>query len=414
MRRTRRGSVRLFSWDFRISTTSRKHFFYLGLKEQENICWAFPRISSNCLQIRKHFFYLGLKEQENICWAFPRISSKWKYFFCLGLKVTREHLLGLPKDLFQLSPDPEMSMKNQTWVSEIVLLGFQNLHNFKVPLFSLFLLIYILTVWENVLIIVLVAFSRNLHSPMYFFIQQLSLSDLLESSNIAPTLLQTVLSDGVTMPLVGCITQLYFVAYSVTFQSLLLAEMSYDRYVAICIPLRYTSIMSHAVCIKIILMSWIFSICSTLATANLIGTLKFCEQNKINHFFCDLDPLLQISCSDTFYVKIEATLMSIPVVVCPFILIIVSYMCIAHAILKIVSHTGRQKAFSTCSSHLAVVSMYYGALIAIYLAPSKKETKTISKVLSLFYTVVIPLVNPVIYSLRSKDIKEAFKKIVQH
>uniref|UniRef100_A0A803J3E1 G-protein coupled receptors family 1 profile domain-containing protein n=1 Tax=Xenopus tropicalis TaxID=8364 RepID=A0A803J3E1_XENTR len=376
---------------------------------------------------------------EIVLLGFQNLHNFKETFLLSWVEGTREHLLGLPKDLFQLSPDPEtfllswvegtrehllglpkdlfkmeMSMKNQTWVSEIVLLGFQNLHNFKVPLFSLFLLIYILTVWENVLIIVLVAFSRNLHSPMYFFIQQLSLSDLLESSNIAPTLLQTVLSDGVTMPLVGCITQLYFVAYSVTFQSLLLAEMSYDRYVAICIPLRYTSIMSHAVCIKIILMSWIFSICSTLATANLIGTLKFCEQNKINHFFCDLDPLLQISCSDTFYVKIEATLMSIPVVVCPFILIIVSYMCIAHAILKIVSHTGRQKAFSTCSSHLAVVSMYYGALIAIYLAPSKKETKTISKVLSLFYTVVIPLVNPVIYSLRSKDIKEAFKKIVQH
>ncbi|XP_012809382.1 olfactory receptor 5G3-like [Xenopus tropicalis] len=305
-----------------------------------------------------------------------------------------------------------MSMKNQTWVSEIVLLGFQNLHNFKVPLFSLFLLIYILTVWENVLIIVLVAFSRNLHSPMYFFLQQLSVCDFMESTNIVPTLLQTIIYDKIMLPFVSCMIQFAFFSATEAFECLLLAVMAYDRYVAICIPLRYTSIMSHVVCIKIILMSWIFSLCSTLATANLIGTLKFCEQKKINHFFCDLDPLLKISCSDTFFVKIEATLMSIPVVVCPFILISVSYMCIAHAILKIVSHTGRQKAFSTCSSHLAVVSMFYGTIIAIYIVPPRKESQTISKVLSLFYTVVIPLVNPVIYSLRSKDIKEAFTKIL--
>ncbi|OCT90979.1 olfactory receptor 1468 [Xenopus laevis] len=302
-----------------------------------------------------------------------------------------------------------MSMKNQTLISEIFLLGFQNLHNFRIPVFSLFLLIYIMTVWENVLIIVLVSSSQNLQSPMYFFLRQLSLCDLLESSNTAPVLLRTIISEGVAMPLAGCITQLYFTAYSVTFQSLLLAVMSYDRYVAICIPLRYSSIMSHRVCINIILMSWIICLCSTLVLANLIGTLKFCEQTNINHFFCDLDPLLELSCSDTFFAKTEATLMSIPVVVSPFILICVSYMCIAHAILKIKSNIGRQKAFSTCSSHLAVVSMFYGTLISIYLTPSKNHSQNISKVLSLMYTVGIPFINPVIYSLRSTDIKKALK-----
>eukprot|EP00079_Xenopus_tropicalis_P019588 XP_012809391.1 PREDICTED: olfactory receptor 11L1-like [Xenopus tropicalis] len=306
-----------------------------------------------------------------------------------------------------------MNEKNQTWVSEIVLLGFQNLHNFKVPLFSLFLLIYILTVWENVLIIVLVAFSRNLHSPMYFFLQQLALSDLLTSSNIAPTLLETILNEGATVSLVGCITQFNIFGGLETFVGFLLAVMAYDRYVAICIPLRYTSIMSHRVCVTLMFVSWLIGLGAILITANLIATLHFCDRNTIHHFFCDFFPLLELSCSDTFIVQLEVIILSVPVIICPFILISVSYMCIAHAILKIVSHTGRQKAFSTCSSHLAVVSMFYGTIIALYIVPPRKESQTISKVLSLLYTVVIPLVNPVIYSLRNKDIKEAFKMILK-
>ncbi|OCT90995.1 olfactory receptor 11L1-like [Xenopus laevis] len=303
-----------------------------------------------------------------------------------------------------------MLEKNQTLVSEIVLLGFQNLHNFKIPLFSLFLLIYIMTVWENVLIIVLVSSSQNLQSPMYFFLQHLSMSDLLQTATVVPILLQTVISDGVTMSLVGCISQLYFFAFSETFQSFLLAVMSYDRYVAICIPLRYSSIMSHRVCVKVVLMSWVTSLCSTLVTVNMIGNLQFCENKNIDHYFCDVDPLLQLSCSDTFFVQIDIILLSIPVMICPFLLITVSYMCIAHTILKIVSNTGRQKAFSTCSSHLAVVSMFYGTLIAIYLDSPSKQSLSIVKVVSLMYTVLIPLLNPLIYSLRSTDIKEAFKR----
>uniref|UniRef100_A0A803JHV8 Olfactory receptor n=1 Tax=Xenopus tropicalis TaxID=8364 RepID=A0A803JHV8_XENTR len=296
-------------------------------------------------------------------------------------------------------------MKNQTWVSEIVLLGFQNLHNFKVPLFSLFLLIYILTVWENVLIIVLVAFSRNLHSPMYFFLQQLSLTDLLESSNIVPTLLLSVINNGHKISLVGCITQLYFWGVSEIFECILLAVMSYDRYVAICIPLRYTSIMSTNVCFQFILVAWALGFGITVISLVLMGRLKFCDRNTINHFFCDLSPLLELSCSDTFLVQIEGMIVSLILAVTPLILISVSYMCIAHAILKIVSHTGRQKAFSTCSSHLAVVSLYYGAIIAIYVVPSTEQSQILSKVLSLIFTLVIPMINPVIYSLRSADIK---------
>ncbi|OCT91028.1 olfactory receptor 1468 [Xenopus laevis] len=304
-----------------------------------------------------------------------------------------------------------MNEKNQTLVSEIVLLGFQNLHNFKIPLFSLFLLIYIMTVWENVLIIVLVSSSRNLQSPMYFFLQQLSVSDLLESTSIVPILLQTVINEGAPVSLVGCITQLYFFCSLEAFECLLLAVMSYDRYVAICIPLRYSSIMSHRVCVTLILISLVLGFGITMISVNLIGTLQFCHQNIINHFFCDFFPLLELSCSDTFLVQLEAIIVTIPVVICPFILIIVSYMCIAHAILKIVSNTGRQKAFSTCSSHLAVVSIFYGTLIAIYVAPSRNQSQTMSKVLSLLYTILIPVLNPLIYSLRNKDMNDALKNL---
>ncbi|XP_041441660.1 olfactory receptor 5G3-like [Xenopus laevis] len=302
-----------------------------------------------------------------------------------------------------------MNEKNQTLVSEIVLLGFQNLHYFKIPLFSLFLLIYIMTVWENVLIIVLVSSSRNLQSPMYFFLQQLSLSDLLESTDIVPTLLQTVLNNRATMSFCGCLIQLYFWGSSEIFECLLLAVMSYDRYVAICIPLRYSSIMSRRVCVELILMAWALAFGLPVITLNLVGTQQFCDRKNIDHFFCDFLPLLQLFCSDTSSVEYEVIFQMVPVVFIPFVLIIVSYVCIAHAILKIVSNTGRQKAFFTCSSHLVVVSLFYGTLIAIYVAPPGKQSQTISKVLSLLYTVVIPLVNPLIYSLRNADIKEAFK-----
>ncbi|OCT59609.1 hypothetical protein XELAEV_18001030mg [Xenopus laevis] len=302
-----------------------------------------------------------------------------------------------------------MQNENQTLVTEIFLLGFQNLHHLKIPLFSLFLPIYIMTVWENVLIIVLVSSSRNLQSPMYFFLQQLALTELLESSTVAPTLLNTVIHDGATMSLAGCVSQLYFFAISERFECLLLAVMSYDRYVAICNPLRYSSIMSHRVCVKLILITWAVNLFPIINSMNLITALRFCDQNIINHFFCDFYPLLELSCSNVLFVKIDLVIQTVPVFFCPFILITVSYMCIAHAILKIVSNTGRQKAFSTCSSHLAVVFIFYGTFIGIYVVPPRKDSQTISKVLSLLYTVVTPLINPIIYSWRSQDIKEALK-----
>ncbi|XP_031754210.1 olfactory receptor 1468-like, partial [Xenopus tropicalis] len=220
--------------------------------------------------------------------------------------------------------------------------------------------------------------------------QQLSFSDLLQSEVIVPTLLSTVMNEGAKIPLIGCIVQLYLFGITEALQCFLLTVMSYDRYLAICNPLRYSSLMSHRVCVKLIAISWLLSLSFTLVAQIPAATQEFCNQNTINHFFCDYFPLLELSCSDTSLARILTITVSGPVVVFPIILIIGSYICIAHEILKIVSSIGRQKAFSTCSSHLAVVSIFYGSLIGIYVVPTRNQSQTISKLLSLLYTVVTP------------------------
>ncbi|XP_031754213.1 olfactory receptor 1496-like [Xenopus tropicalis] len=298
-------------------------------------------------------------------------------------------------------------------VSEIFLLGFQHLDNFKILIFSLILLIHILTVCENFLVMALAQISQNLQSPMFFFLQQLSVSDLLQSVVIVPTLLRTVINEGAKIPLIGCIVQLYFFGVTEALQSFLLTVMSYDRYLAICNPLRYSSLMSHRVCVKLIAISWLLALSVTSVTQIPAATQEFCNQNTINHFFCDYFPLLELSCSDTSLARILTIALSTPVILFPFMLIIGSYICIAHEILKIVSSIGRQKAFSTCSSHLAVVSIFYGTLIVTYMVPRRNQSQTISKLLSLLYTVVTPFINPMIYSLKSADMKNALKNVLQ-
>ncbi|XP_031754212.1 olfactory receptor 11L1-like [Xenopus tropicalis] len=301
---------------------------------------------------------------------------------------------------------------NQTTVTEILLLGFQNLHNFRIPFFSLILLIYILTFCANVLILVLVSVSRNLQSPMYFFLQQLSICDLLQTTTIVPIMLQTIIKGRATITIGWCITQWYLFGGSEIWECLLLTAMSFDRYVAICNPLHYSSIIDHKVCVKLVILLWLTGFGVSLVMSSSIGTLVFCKQTAINHFFCDFAPLLELSCSDSNFVHIEAALLSIPTLITPFIIVIISYICIARAILKIVSSIGRQKAFSTCSSHLAVVSIFYGTLIGIYVVPNQGQSVTKSKVISLLYTVVTPLLNPIIYTLRNKDIKDVCKKVL--
>ncbi|XP_041441635.1 olfactory receptor 1-like [Xenopus laevis] len=267
--------------------------------------------------------------------------------------------------------------------------------------------------FENILVIVLVTISRNLHSPMFFFLQQLSISDILESMVIVPIMLRTVINEGYKIPLIGCITQLYLFAVTEALQCLLLTVMSYDRYLAICNPLCYSSIMNLTFCVKLIVMSWLLALSFIPVTVITVATQEFCNQNTINHFFCDYFPLLELSCSDTSLARILTITVSSALLLIPLVVITGSYICIAHEILKITSNIGRQKAFSTCSSHLAVVSIFYGTLIVTYVVPTRNQSQTIGKLLSLLYTVVTPFINPMIYSLRSTDMKNALKNIIQ-
>ncbi|XP_063302579.1 olfactory receptor 1M1-like [Pelobates fuscus] len=305
-------------------------------------------------------------------------------------------------------------MENQTMVTEIILLGFHHLHSMRHLLFSIILVVYCLTISGNFLIIVLVSCCRHLHFPMYFFLTQMSISDILLTTNIAPQMLSIVNHEGGIIVFKACLNQYYFfVAFEIS-ECLLLTVMSYDRYLAICNPLQYNSIMDHAVCIKLIVISWVFSYPGFLIGLFIvvsISQLEFCGPNIIDHFFCDIDPLLTLSCSDTLIIHVEALFLCVIVLIIPFLLIIVSYVYIALTISKIPSSSGKKKAFSTCSSHLTVVSMYYGTLIGIYTVPTHKRSLLTSKILSMFFTVVTPMLNPIIYSLRNNDIREALKKI---
>ncbi|XP_072259161.1 olfactory receptor 10AG1-like [Pyxicephalus adspersus] len=299
-------------------------------------------------------------------------------------------------------------------ISYVHLLGFPNLHHFKYVMFSFLLIVYCLTLSGNFINIILVSVSKNLHLPMYFFITQVSLLDILMSTDILPNLLHIVLNEGGTMCLVACITQFYAFANSESVECLILTIMSFDRYVAICNPLRYHSIINGRFCLLSVLGAWLLSFSMMLMNAVATHKLEFCGPNVIDHFFCDFTPILDISCSDISLLQSQTILFCIIVLISPFASITVSYVYIITTILKIRSSTGRRKAFSTCSSHLIVVCIFFGTLFSVYMVPTKGQLLATSKALSLLYTLVIPLLNPFIYSLRNQDFKKAFIELIHN
>ncbi|XP_061448042.1 olfactory receptor 2AP1-like [Rhineura floridana] len=301
----------------------------------------------------------------------------------------------------------ESERENQTHVTEFILLGFRDLKNLQVLLFLGFLVIYISTMAGNLLIVVLVISDQHLHTPMYFFLGNLSCLEICYSSTLIPILLTTLLRDGKVISFSSCFLQLFFFGYCLGAECYLLSVMSYDRYLAIRKPLHYTTIMNPRKCIQLAAVSWTNGFIGISIIMAAMLQLTFCGPNKIDHYFCDSVPLKQLSCSDTDLVEhINLTLLFIYTMP-PFVLTLASYICILKAILKIPSTSGRQKAFSTCSSHLIVVSTYYGSLTAVYLLP---KSSSMNKVFSLLYTVLPPLVNPLIYSLRNKEVKRALRK----
>ncbi|KAG8455757.1 hypothetical protein GDO86_001809 [Hymenochirus boettgeri] len=305
-----------------------------------------------------------------------------------------------------------MAKGNHTRIQEVWLAGLPSSEQSKILLFFILLTAYIIILIGNCLVIYLVLTRSILHHPMYIFLSSLAFSEIVFTTNLLPILLHALLNGGAAMNFTNCLAQYYLCASLGVAECFLLAVMSFDRYMAICNPLHYALVMNLKLCLELILCSWVGGFICMLATIVLICQLHFCGPKFIDHFFCDFAPLLELSCSDTSVVKMETTLCAFSVTIFPLGFVIGTYVCIILAILRIRTSTGRKKTFSTCSSHLFVVSTYYGSLIILYVVPLKGLTSTNHKILSLIYTVVTPLFNPIVYSLRNQDIKVGLKKLL--
>ncbi|XP_018419027.1 PREDICTED: olfactory receptor 1019-like [Nanorana parkeri] len=301
---------------------------------------------------------------------------------------------------------------NQTLVSEFILLGLTDNHKLNILFFNIILLMYFVTIIGNVGMIILICCCTKLHNPMYFFLGNLSFSDLCYSSVITPKLMTNLCSGQKMISFKGCVSQLFFFALFVGAECFLVTVMSYDRYVAICNPLLYAVIMSQTLRVKLVGAAYSGGILTSIIHTSCTFSMTFCGSNKVNHFFCDIPPLLKLSCTNTFISELFMFLLSSTLGGLSATVIMFSYTKIISAILRMQSPEGRQKAFSTCSSHLLVVSLFFGTAIFQYARPISSYSVQKDKVISLIYTVVIPMLNPIIYSLRNAHVKDAFISVI--
>ncbi|XP_027777893.2 olfactory receptor 10C1 [Marmota flaviventris] len=306
-----------------------------------------------------------------------------------------------------------MSTNASVVVTEFILVGFSRLAHVQGLLFSLFLTVYLLTVTGNLLIVALVSVDPALRSPMYFFLRTLSALEIGYTSVTVPLLLHHLLTGQRHIPRWGCALQMFFFLFFGATECCLLAAMAYDRYAAICEPLRYPLLLSHRVCLQLAGSAWACGAMVGLGHTSFIFSLPFCGPNAIPHFFCEIQPVLQLVCGDTSPNELQIILAAALIILCPFGLILSSYGRILATILRIPSAAGRHKAFSTCSSHLIVVSLFYGTAIFIYIRPKASYDPATDPLLSLFYAVITPILNPIIYSLRNTDVKAALKRTIQ-
>ncbi|XP_043828060.1 olfactory receptor 1102-like [Dromiciops gliroides] len=305
------------------------------------------------------------------------------------------------------------NMSNNTEVTMFVLIGFTDRLDLQVILFLLFLAIYLFTLVGNLGLVVLVVVDSRLHTPMYHFLSVLSFLDACYSSVVTPKMLVNFLGENKAISFSGCIAQmLLFVTFGTT-ECFLLAAMAYDRYLAICNPLLYTAIMSPQVYVPLIIGSYVGGVSHAILHTVATFRLSFCASNVVRHIFCDIPPLLAISCSDTHVNELLLFTFVSSIEIFTILIVLVSYGFILVAILKIRSTEGRKKVFSTCGSHLTGVAIYHGTILFMYLRPTTSYSLNHDMVVSVFYTIVIPMLNPIIYSLRNKDVKEAIKKLLE-
>ncbi|XP_052051954.1 olfactory receptor 1361-like [Apodemus sylvaticus] len=306
-----------------------------------------------------------------------------------------------------------MGGTNQSSVSEFLLLGLsRQTQEQQQFLFLLFLIMYLATVLGNLLIILAISTDSRLHTPMYFFLSNLSFVDVCFSSTAVPKVLASYILKSQIISFSECLMQLYFLCMLADMDNFLLSVMAYDRFVAICHPLHYTTKMTHQLCAFLVVGSWVVANLNALLHTLLMARLSFCGDNIIPHFFCDVNPLLKLSCSDTHLNELMILTEGTFIMVTPFVCILVSYILIACAVLRVSSTGGRWKAFSTCGSHLAVVCLFYGTIISLYFNPSSSHSAGRDMAAAMMYTVVTPMLNPFIYSLRNRDMKGALRKVL--
>ncbi|XP_069888014.1 olfactory receptor 8H1-like [Dipodomys merriami] len=306
-----------------------------------------------------------------------------------------------------------MRIWNNTNVPSFILMGLTDSREIQLALSVLFLLIYLITVLGNLGMIMLICLDHQLHTPMYFFLTHLSFIDLSYSSVITPKTLASLLTSTKNISFTGCFTQLYFFILFGGAECFLLSAMAYDRYVAICNPLQYPVIMSSRLCCVLVAGTYMIGFVECSFTVLSIARLPFCSSNVIHHFFCDIFPILALSCHDTYATDIVVYLCGSFTLFVSFIIMSWSYMSIFSTIMKIKSTSGKQRAFSTCASHLLGVTIFYGTTVFTYLKPKTSYSLGKDQVASVFYTIVIPMLNPLIYSLRNKEVKNAFIRVVQ-
>ncbi|XP_054999457.1 olfactory receptor 5A1 [Sorex araneus] len=303
--------------------------------------------------------------------------------------------------------------QNSSSVTMFILLGFADHPEIQVILFVTFLGIYLVTVAWNLALIFLIRGDTRLHTPMYFFLSNLSFIDICYSSTVAPKMLTDFFRKQKTISFLGCAAQFFFFVGMGLTECFLLTAMAYDRYAAISSPLLYTVIMSPGLCTRMVVGAYVGGFLSSLIQASSIFRLDFCGPNIINHFFCDLPPVLALACSDIFLSQVVNFLVVVIVGGTSFFILLVSYTYIVSAVLKIRSVEGRRKAFNTCASHLMVVTLLFGTALFMYLRPSSSYSFGRDKVVSVFYSLVIPMLNPLIYTLRNKEIKDALRKVLE-